>query len=385
MLVKNMANYMLNRKKIKVAYLLGSLNRGGAETLILDVFKNADKADYEMIGIHRKDGPYKNELYATDPQWFCLAPRFAGDLSYFFKLRKLLQKEKVDIVHAQQSIDVIYAKIACLGTGIKIIQTFHGYDSDGGKGTKAIMQKSAKLTDANIYVSETQKKYYLNLYQLQDDGTQFVVYNGINFIKLDKANDSLETELPRHNLNSIKLAMVGNFVAVRDHHTVCRFLKLLKEKAILFDFYFVGRRDNEQAELYDNCVKYCTENGLSDCVHFLGSRKDVPQILQQLDAFIYSTDHDTFGIAIVEAIATGVPTFVNDWEVMKEITNNGEWSTIYRTKDENDLMNKFMLFLQNESIQKQRVSEYSKLIRQHFSIEKHIQTLSQKYQFIHNL
>jgi len=49
---------------MKVAYLLGSLNRGGTETLLLDVFSNADKASYEMIGIYRKDGAYRNDFYA---------------------------------------------------------------------------------------------------------------------------------------------------------------------------------------------------------------------------------------------------------------------------------------------------------------------------------
>lgn len=36
---------------MKVAYLLGSLSRGGTETLLLDVFRNADKADFEFIGV----------------------------------------------------------------------------------------------------------------------------------------------------------------------------------------------------------------------------------------------------------------------------------------------------------------------------------------------
>ena len=36
---------------MKVSCLLGSLSRGGTETLLLDVFRNADKADFEFIGV----------------------------------------------------------------------------------------------------------------------------------------------------------------------------------------------------------------------------------------------------------------------------------------------------------------------------------------------
>jgi glycosyltransferase involved in cell wall biosynthesis len=118
---------------------------------------------------------------------------------------------------------------------------------------------------------------------------------------------------------------------------------------------------------------------MSDCVHFLGSRNDVPAIVENIDAFIYSTDHDTFGIAVVEAMAAGVPVFVNDWEVMIEITNNGEWATIYKTKDEQDLLEKFSIFLQNRDEYAEEAKKTMKLVREKFSIEHHIQELEKVY------
>jgi len=41
---------------MKVSYLLGSLNRGGTETLTLDVFRKAATNGLELIGIYRKKG-----------------------------------------------------------------------------------------------------------------------------------------------------------------------------------------------------------------------------------------------------------------------------------------------------------------------------------------
>ena len=50
---------------MKVAYLLGSLNRGGTETLVLDVFKKASQAPFQVVGIHRKGGAYLPGFKAT--------------------------------------------------------------------------------------------------------------------------------------------------------------------------------------------------------------------------------------------------------------------------------------------------------------------------------
>ena len=72
--------------------------------MLLDVFRNADKAPFEMIGIHRKGGAYQEEFYAAGPKMILCAPKRMGVLRYLWRLRKLLLREGVTIVHAQQSI-----------------------------------------------------------------------------------------------------------------------------------------------------------------------------------------------------------------------------------------------------------------------------------------
>jgi len=365
---------------MKVAYLLGSLNRGGTETLVLDVFKKASQAPFEVVGIHRKGGAYLRDFQATGEKMIALAPRFVGDVSYFVKLRRLLQRERVDVVHAQQSLDAVYARIACLGTNIKVVQTFHGYDFNCSRLTRFLMRFSAHVTDANFYVSAAEKNYYIHAYALKRTNCQHVVYNGVNFDKLDEQVAQVELPIGGDPASQgLKLAMVGNFVRGREQNTVCQFLKLLKEADMPFDFYFVGRKSESEPWLYDDCVTYCQKNNLLDCVHFLGGRGDVPVILHQLDAFIYSTDHDTFGIAVIEAIAAGIPTFVNDWEVMTEITQHGKWATIYKTKDAADLFEKFSTFVNNKELYQTQAKINAEAVRSTYSIEQHRLALSNLY------
>ena len=370
---------------MKVAYLLGSLNRGGTETLVLDVFKKASQAPFQVVGIHRKSGAYLPDFKATGEKMIALAPRFVGDVSYFVKLRRLLQRERVDVVHAQQCLDAVYARIACVGTGIKVVQTFHGYDFNAGKLMRRFMRFSAHWVDANFFVSASQRDYYIKSYQLKDHHKQHVVYNGVNFDKLDQQVAQVDLPIGGDPASQrLKLAMVGNFVRGREQNTVCQFLKLLKEAGVPFDFYFVGRKSESDPWLYDDCVAYCQEHQLLDCVHFIGGRGDVPAILKQLDAFVYSTDHDTFGIAVIEAIAAGVPTFVNDWEVMVEITQQGRWATIYKTKDAADLFNKFITFVDHKEHYKQQACSHAQEVRSTYSIEQHMLALSNLYNTIND-
>lgn len=369
-------------KIMKIAYLLGSLSRGGTETLLLDVFKSCDKAPYEFMGVHRKDGPYKEDFYNTKPLFIQCAPKGKNFLSYLSRLRKLLLKENITIAHAQQFIDAVYAILATIGTDIKVVQTFHGYDF-GTKGlNKWLLKWSILSSDSVCFVSEAQKQYYIKKYNLKCLDKLHVVYNGINFSKFDIEKQPLElpeNKTDRPQGGRLKLGMVGNFVPVRAQSSVCQFLKGLKDRGIDYDFYFVGRKSDAEPWRYDNCVSYCEENGLKNCVHFLGARADVPQILKHVDAFVYGTDHDTFGIAVIEAVAAGLPTFVNDWEVMTEVTQNGKLATLYKTNDTEDFCEKFMDFVNNLESYKIMAVENAKIVRDIYSIEKHIERLCELY------
>jgi len=364
---------------MKIAYLLGSLNRGGTETLMLDVFRNAQKNGLDAICIYRKKGVFEDEFLKSGVLMLPL-PTGKNLIGYLFRLRKQLKTYKVDVVHAQQPIDALYAKLACVGTAIKIVLTLHGYDYNESKTGARILRNIIRRTHRNIYVSTTQREYYLEKYQLNQDFQQ-VVYNGISFDKFDFSDpphSKLRNEL-KLSPTTLLLGSVGNFNEVRDQLTICHFLTLLKEQQVDFHFVFAGKRIEALSYLYDNCVEYCIGNGLSDLVSFLGVRNDIPSILGQLDAFVYSSNHDTFGIAVVEAMASGVPVFVNDWGVMNEITGYGNYATLYKTKDENDLLREFVLFLQNKNEYQQKAIQQADLVRLTYSIEKHIEQLKKVY------
>jgi len=309
---------------------------------------------------------------------------------YLLRLRNELIRENAKIIHAQQPIDALYAYLACKGLKKKIVLTFHGYDYTDGKVGQAILRFIIRRTDCNIYVSNTQREYYQQKYGL-DPQKQRVVYNGISFDKLDTFDtrsaalsrapgntQSLRKEL-KLSPNTLLVGSVGNFVHGRDQLTICKFLKLLNDNTVDFHFVFVGKRVDGQEYLYDICIEYCREVGLEKKVSFLGLRSDVPYILSELDAFVYATDHDTFGIAVVEAMAMEIPVFVNDWWVMLEITDDGKYASLYKTRVEEDLLREFMLFLQDRIAYLQKSKESAQYVREKYSIEKHIEKLITVY------
>lgn len=359
---------------MKIAYLFGSLNRGGTETLMLDVCRNLKKKDFDAIGVYRKGGVLENDFIASNVPFHNLVVG-KNPLNYLWKLRKLLIKNKVEIIHAHQPIDAFFAKMALIGTKIKILLTLHGFDNINNQKKDKLLNIILSKTDKNIFVSHYQKEYYIEKYKLEQT-KQFVLYNGISFEKITnrKNQSNLRKELGLKS-DVFLMAMVGNFNEVRDHFTVCKFLKLLIDTGVNFHFLFIGKKNNHLPSKFEECINFCETNQMLDNVIFTGARNDVPQILSQLDAFVYSTEQDTFGIAVVEALAVGIPVFVNDWAVMKEITDSGKDAIIYKTKDEGDLLDKFMLFLSDKEKYNVIAQKNILKIKDKFSIQNHINNL----------
>lgn len=360
---------------MKIAYLLGSLNRGGTETLFLDVFRNASKASFEFIGFHRKDGAYRDKFYAAGPKMVHMAPKRFGYVRYLIQLRRLLKSENISIVHAQHWLDGIYAWLATVGTDIRVFNTFHGYFPM--KGLNGFLcRMSIRMADEMCFVSRYEQEWYQRQMKIADKKCH-VVFNGIDFEKIDRA----VIQDPIVKSMRIKLCMVGNFVEVRDHFTLVNALVQVKSD---FDFYFIGKRSEAAPYIYDECMRICEENGLTN-VHFLGGRGDVPALLKEMDGFVYSTDHDTFGIAVVEAMAAGLPIVVNDYPVMKEVCGESEENYVryFKSKDVESCAAAIQQLLKDISGSsedfKQKCKHNSIFVRERYSIMSYMERLSQVY------
>ena len=355
---------------MKVAFFLGSLKRGGAESLVYDICRKRDRASFDLCCLYRKEDDFADAFKATGAEMVQVS-RTGNMLKYMRALRRAVRDHHIDIVHAQTASNAMVSILALLGTRVKVVTTFHGFSfSNAPKWYRKLVYAGSKRL---VCVSEFEKRHYERKWGLPAGNKLRVVHNGIDFSKLDNPQPDL-TQPVQVDENVLNMIMVGSFIEGRAQPFVCRVLHRLDQKGVPFHLYFAGRRDEAEPWRFDDCVDYCRENGLTDKVSFLGNRSDIPWLLRHMDLFLYATDHDTFGIAVIEAIASGLPVVVNDWDVMKEVSRNGEWATLYQTGNEEDCVSKILDWLDR------RTEAPADAVRNHYSIENHIQALNRIYE-----
>ena len=115
------------------------------------------------------------------------------------------------------------------------------------------------------------------------------------------------------------IGMVARLELHKDHPTLIRASGLLRDQGVSFAVWLVG-----EGSLRPQLEALIAELQLADRVHLLGSRRDIPELLAQLDLFVFCALPDEgFGIALAEAMAAGVPIVATDVGACREVLDSG--------------------------------------------------------------
>ncbi|MBI9070043.1 MAG: glycosyltransferase family 4 protein [Melioribacteraceae bacterium] len=364
--------------EIKVLQILDNLALGGAEVLTLDLCK-APNHPFELFLASFGGGVLLKDFQDTGRQLFLLKRRFPLDISLILKIRKIVKKNKINIIHSNRPVEALHAYFATRFMNVKNVLSMHGYYPNK-KDDKVLDFLMPKL-DAKIMVSEPFFERVKEETNFNFDNT-FIVPNGVDFSKIEKKDSSLYTELKLKD-NDVLLGMVGNFNSSgRDQITICKGFNELSKSHSQLHLCFVGDHYNKTSKYYLECYNYCKDNNLLEKVHFLGKRDDINNILSALDIFVYSSNHDSFGIAILEAMAMGIPTVINDIPPFKMISDNGKYCSLFKTKDKTDFITKVHELIVNKDLRSD-LGENGKIHAiSTFSIGSFIETLDEVYKKI---
>lgn len=365
-------------QKISVLYLLGALQVGGTEMLMLDLLQKAGQSrTLSCHCIYRKEGVLLCEFQNLAVPLTHLPSNGKFDWKRIFKLRSYVKKHQIQLIHAHQPLDIFYAYWATIGMKIKLVVSFHGYDLFHTKFSTKITRFMSKRVDLNLFVSHSLKKFYESVLRFYP-GKQEVLYNGVNQNKFSAKVSNIDLRSQFELVPNIPIFIsVGSFIPVRNQLLLCKACHLLQQRGLDYALFFVGRPDANFPVHFQECLNYVKDNRLEKQVYFLEERTDVPQLLKQASAYVYATHQDSFGISVVEAMMANLPVFVNDAEVMLEITQNGKYANIFHDEAQlANLLESFSLKFQNEG---KSSNDSFNFAVENYSMEKHLKDLENHY------
>jgi glycosyltransferase involved in cell wall biosynthesis len=311
---------MNKEKPIRVLQVFGIMNTGGAENMIMNIYRNIDrtKVQFDFVIHTEKKGFYDDEINQLGGNIYRI-PRFKGKniFSYINSWETLFGEHKeYSIVHSHiRSTASIILKIA-KKYGITTIS--HSHSTSNGKGFQAVVKNMLQypLKYISDYMFACSKKTAISLYgnEAYETGKVKILNNAIDterFIYDKQKSKQIKKQLGVEN--NFVVGHVGRFSYPKNHDFLLDIfyeIKKIKKDAILL---LIG-----DGELRDKIKEKVQKLKLTDYVIFMGVRSDIPELMQAMDVFLFPSHFEGLPVVLVEAQASGLKILASD-TITKEV------------------------------------------------------------------
>ncbi len=366
---------------IKIGFVNYSLDVGGVETLILEICRRLDRRRFQpYIFVFEKNGKLKNE-YLDSKIVVCEVDKKKGlDWLLPVKLSKMLKKHNIDIVHTHNPSNWLYGSIAAKLAGIPIVHTEHttsDYDNYHVKRWQVIESILAQFTHTITTVCENVKKHMVEKSGISSSKIK-VVYNAIdidNFsVEIDKSKLMQDLSLDE---NCMTMGSVARFYKNKDHKTLLEAFGLALKQIPNLYLLLVG-----DGPLKPDIEKLADGLNVSKNVRFLGNRRDIPQLLKVMDIFVLSSKREGLPIALLEAMASGVPVIVTDVDGNTEVVIDRETGLVVPSNNAEKLAKAIIKLLADKENADKMAENGKRFVEERFSFCNMVNNYSQIYQSI---
>ncbi len=294
---------------IRILQVVSYMSRGGVETLLMNLYRNIDrsKVQFDFLEHTSKEADYDQEIEALGGRIYRI-PRFTiwnfgkqlKEYDKFFK-----EHPEYKIVHSHINLSSLGVLKAACKSGVPTrISHLHSSNLKGNQITFSYRCKKLVFPLISKYLTHRFACSQMAAHDGFGKNKDVVIFNNGVLAEKFRFNNS-DREKQRKILgwnDKLVLLNVARFNPQKNHSfLVDIFNEVLKRrKDVILVLVGVG---NERVHI-ETQVK---QLGLGDYVQFLGSRTDVPALLNAADLFVFPSLFEGFPVSLVEAQASGVP------------------------------------------------------------------------------
>jgi len=316
---------------MKILHIIPSLRKGGAERLALDMCKGlaevpgivvkmicfSDCNDYKDLSVLQQ--------VEVIPSVISLS-LYKKNKFRIQEFQREIEKFAPDIIHTHLFEAEIISRCVHYPRAKWFTHCHDNMIQFENFSWKTIFSKRKLL---NFY----EKNYLFRLYK-KSGGTRFIaisndtkkyfektapcypvslLHNAIDYKRFYKKRDGAGRG------EKLRLVNVGNFVEKKNQKFLLDIAKILKDKNIDFELHLLGDGDDRPAlEEKTHILK------LNDRVFFHGSVTNVEEFLWTYDIYVHSATYEPLGLALLEAMAAGLPVITLDGRGNRDLMVQGK-------------------------------------------------------------
>ena len=352
--------------KITVLFIIKPERGAGAEMVLVEAAARLNPDRFQVIcGLLTPDAG--KVIPAHLPTMDFRMPGLNGWvwLRFFFQLCWVIYRRRVDLLHVNSYVPGNYARLAAALMQVPIvIDHWHGFTRFNVK-RRLICRLLGRFTDLSLAVSRGVRDYLVSQGGL-DPAKVRVVANGVDVAAIDSARPG---PLVRRELGLPESSPVIGLVGRLDHwgkghKELFEAMAILKERHPVHALIVGGGRR------IDEIKALAASLGLAGEVHFLGTRRDVPDLLNAMDIFVLPSHSEGVSLALLEAMAAGLPVIATSVGGTPEVVMDGENGLLIPPRDAEALAGALARLLEAPDFAKKLGANARRHVREHYSLDR---------------
>lgn len=298
-------------KKIRILHCVTAMNRGGLETLIMNIYRNIDKSKFDFDFLVQKKGVFDysceinnlgGKIYTVDSFNPFKILKYESSIDSFFRSHA----NEYDIVHAHNNSFAMYVLKYAKKYGIKT-RIAHSHTTNNSLSLK---------TPFVIYNKLLLKKYYTNQFAcgtkasewLFGNKNSYIIKNAIDISNFCFSNEKRIEIRDKLNIKSdeIVIGHVGRFEKEKNHSFLIKLLNQCKSENINAKLVLIG--DGSLKKMIQEKIE---KLGLTKNTIFIGNIDNVNDYLNAMDVFVLPSFFEGLPVTLIEAQSNGLKCLVS--------------------------------------------------------------------------
>lgn len=302
---------MADTKKVRILHVVGAMNRGGTETMLMNIYRkiNHEYVQFDFISYSQDEAHYDQEIEQLGGRVIRLT-----NTSSIIEIYQAIQMHGPFVaVHAHTLFHCGLSMLAAQWAGIPVrIAHAHTTSDDDQNIMKKSYIKLMRMiirkyaTDFLACSKEAGTYLFGNNYLKNPNDRYFpnvIDYESFLSVPQTKVNEfKIESGLGSH----LVLGHIGTFKTVKNHTFLLDIMKELQEEPDI-KMVLVG-----DGELKEEMQERARSLGIDSKICFVGLREDIQTVLHSIDVFVFPSMAEGLGLVLLEAQASGIPCLVSE-------------------------------------------------------------------------
>ena len=374
--------------RIRLLHLVDGLILGGAEILITHIIKALGTKHYKhYVYYFANDGPVREKLevsgipvYRGKKRASIKQPVRFG-IALFFQMQDLMsfiRRERIQVMHAHMNpanqLGVAVGKLS----RIPVFPTLHTPSVFVDKRSnwdlrvycnKAVNQFVYRLADRVIVVSQEIKEEVQKRFGIKDTKLVFLK-NGIVCDEDALRPLDLQREFPT-SANKLKLIAVGRLVPLKNFDILVRTIAEVINQGQNDLLVLIAGEGEDRMRL----EKLIRDLGIESYVKLLGLRHDVMGLMQACDLFVMPSRYEGLSLAMIEAMACGLPIIASDVRGLNDYITNEQNGLLFPVGDYKALAERILQLANNRKLRSKLSQGARESFEKEYDMRKNIRSI----------